>query len=122
VAIPGAPTGAFVVQLSQPTLERMGKGAYGRNAWVVFTTSTPTDFASESDKVPRLLVHKEGAFNATKQRWTFGLPSLRPGKVRVLYLSYVAPRSEMARVEDVEVIGRAYGVFVDGGLHLVGGA
>ena len=122
VAIPGAPDGAFVVQLSHPTLERMGKGAYARNAWVVFTPSTPTDFAHESDKVPRLLVHKEGAFNATKERWTFGLPSLRPSKVRVLYFSHIAPLSEMARVQDVEVVGRAFGVFVNGQLQLLGGA
>jgi len=122
VAIPGAPDGAFVVQLSHPTLERMGKGEFGLNAWVLFVPSMPTDFAQGSDKIPRLLAHKDGAFNATKERWTFGLPTLRVDKVHVLYFSHVAPRSEMARAQDVDVVGRAFGMFVDGQLQLLGGA
>lgn len=122
VAIPGAPDGAFVAQLSHPTLERMGKGEFGLNAWVLFAPSTPTDFAQGSDKIPRLLTHKAGAFNATKERWTFGLPTLRGDKVHVLYFSHIAPRSEMARVQDVDVVGRAFGVFVNGQLQLLGGA
>ena len=71
---------------------------------------------------PRLLVSEAGAFNATNDRWTFGLPRLRKDKVRVLYRSHVAPRSETPLAKDVKVVGRAYGVFVDGVLLKLGGA
>ena len=121
VAIPGAPAGAFVVKLSHPTLERMGKGELGKDAWVVFTPTGEADFAQGKDKTPRLLVTKEGAFNATKERWTFGLPSLRVDKVHILYFSYVAPRSETPRLDQVTVVGRAYGVFVNGQFQPLGG-
>lgn len=122
VAIPGAHAGAFVVKLSHPTLERMGKGEFGKDAWVVFTSTSEADFAQGKDKTPRLLVTKEGAFNATKERWTFGLPSLRGDKVHILYFSYVAPRSETPRLDQVTVAGRAYGVFVNGQFQPLGGA
>jgi ATP-dependent helicase YprA (DUF1998 family) len=122
VAVPGAPDGAFVVKLTRPTLERMGRGEFGLDAWVVFTPATAADFAQGNDKTPRLLVIKEGAFNATKERWTFGLPSVRGDKVHVLYFSHVAPRSEAPRIGDVAVVGRAFGVFVGGQLQLLGRA
>jgi hypothetical protein len=122
VEIPGAPAGAFVVKLSRPTLERMGKGELGLDAWVVFAPATPAHFAHGKDKTPRLLVSKEGAFNATKERWTFGLPSVRGDKVHILYFSHVAPRSETPRVDEVIVVGRAFGVFVGGQLQSLGGA
>jgi ATP-dependent helicase YprA (DUF1998 family) len=122
VVVPGAPDGAFVVKLSRPTLERMGKGEFGLEAWVVFAPTAPADFAQGKDKTPRLLVSKEGAFNATKERWTFGLPSVRSDKVHILYFSHVAPRSETARVDEVTVVGRAFGVFVDGQFQLLGSA
>jgi hypothetical protein len=121
-AVPGAPTGAFIVKLSRPTLERMGKGELGLDAWVVFAPTGAAEFAQANDKTPRLLVRKEGAFNATKERWTFGLPSVRGDKVHILYFSHVAPRSEAPRVDEVTVVGRAFGVFVRGQLQLLGGA
>jgi len=121
VEIPDAPAGAFVVCLSRPTLERMGKGELGANAWVVFTPCPPSDFAVGKDRTPRLLVSKTVAFNATNERWTFGLPSIRGDKVHILYLSHVAPRSEAPRAEDVVVVGRAFGVFVRGQLQRLGG-
>jgi len=119
VAVAGAPAGAFVVKLSHPTLERMGKGEFGKDAWVVFTPTGAADFAQGKDKTPRLLVSKQegGAFNATKERWTFGLPTLRYDKVHILYFSHVAPRSEAPRLDQVTVVGRAYGVFVNGQLQ-----
>lgn len=120
VMIEGAPAGAFVVKLTRPTLERMGKGEFGLDSWVVFTRTAPADFVQGKDKTPRLLVSKIGAFNATKECWTFGLPSVRKDKVHILYLSHVAPRSEMPRIEEVIVLGRAYGVFVGGQLQLLG--
>ena len=123
VEIPGAPKGAFVAQLTRPTLERMGKGVFAAEAWVVFASSQPDDFAtSNKDHIPRLLVSKAGSFNATNDRWTFGLPRLRKDKVSVLYRSHIAPRSETPRAVDVKVVGRAYGVFVDGVLNKLGGA
>ncbi len=122
VLVPGAPSGAFVVKLTRPTLERWGKGELGIDAWVVFTPTAPADFAQGRDKTPRLLVSKVGAFNATKERWTFGLPSTRGDKAHILYFSHVAPRSEAPRVEEVIVVGRAFGVFVGGELQLFGGA
>lgn len=121
VAIAGAPTDAFVVRLSHPTLERMGKGEFGKDAWVVFSPTGESDFAQGKDKTPRLLVTKDGAFNATKERWTFGLPTLRIDKVHILYFSYVAPRSETPHLDQVKVVGRAYGVFVGGQLQPLGG-
>jgi len=42
--------------------------------------------------------------------------------VSVLYLSHVAPRSETPRAQDVSVLGRAFGVFVNGVLHKLGEA
>ena len=122
VLVPGAPSGAFVVKLSRPTLERMGKGELGLDAWVVFAPTPPADFAQGKDKTPRLLVSKLGAFNATKERWTFGLPSIRGDKVHILYFSHVAPRSEAPRVEEVSIVGRAFGVFVGGQLQPLGEA
>ena len=121
VAIAGVPAGAFVVRLSQPTLERMGKGEFGKDAWVVFKPTGEADFAQGSDNTPRLLVTKDGAFNATKERWTFGRPSLRGDKVHILYFSYIAPRSETPRLDQVTVVGRACGVFVGGQFQPLGG-
>jgi ATP-dependent helicase YprA (DUF1998 family) len=121
VAVPGSPEGAFVVKLSRPTLERMGKGEFGLDAWVVFAPAGPADFLQGKDKTPRLLVSKEGAFNATKERWTFGWPTVRADKAHILYFSYVAPRSEQPRVDEVTVVGRAFGVFVGGQLQPVRG-
>jgi len=123
VSVPGAPEGAFVAQLARPTLERMGNGELAADAWVVFTPTEADDFAaSNRDHTPRLLVSEAGAFNATNDRWTFGLPRLRKDKVSVLYRSHVAPRSETPLAKDVKVVGRAYGVFVDGALLKLGGA
>lgn len=122
VEIPDVPADAFVVRLSRPTLERMGKGELGVDAWVVFTPCPPSDFAVGKDRTPRLLVSKTVAFNATNARWTFGLPSLRGDKVHILYFSHVAPRSEAPRADDVIVVGRAFGVFVDGQFQRLGGA
>jgi uncharacterized protein DUF1998 len=123
VAVPGAPVGSFVVKLSRPTLERMGKGEFGLDAWVVFAPTTgPADFVQGKDDTPRLLVCKKGAFNATKERWTFGRPSVRGDKVHILYFSQVAPRSEAPRIDDVSVVGRAFGVYVGGQLQLLRGA
>lgn len=123
VAVAGAPSGAFVVQLARPTLERMGNGEFTTKSWVVFTPTRQDDFVvGNKDYTPRLLVSKAGAFNATNARWTFGLPRLRKDKVSVLYLSYVAPRSETPRAKEVKVVGKAFGVFVDGVLHMLGEA
>ena len=122
VTIPGAPEGAFVIQLPRPTLERMGKGEFAAGSWVVFAPTQVDDFmATGRDHAPRLLVSKAGSFNATNDRWTFGLPRLRRDKVSILYRSHVAPRSETCRAEDVEVVGRAVGVFVAGILVHLGG-
>ncbi len=122
VAIPGVPVDAFVVRLSRPTLERMGNGELGLDAWVVFSRCPPSDFGVEKDRIPRLLVSKTVAFNATNAKWTFGLPSLRGDKVHILYFSHVAPRSEAPRADDVVVVGRAFGVFVGGQFQRLRGA
>ena len=115
VALDSAPAGAFVVQLPRPTLELVGNGAFAAGAWVVFSPTPEDDFkASSEDRTPRLLVSKAGAFNATRARWTFGLPRLRKDKVSVLYQSHVAPRTETPRAEDVKIVGRLFGAFVDG--------
>lgn len=120
MTVPGAPAGAFIVKLTRPTLERMGKGEFVLDAWVVFAPTAPADFAQGRDKIPRLLVSKGGAFNATKERWTFGLPSVRGDKAHILYFSHVAPRSETPRIDEVAVVGRAFGVFVGGQLQFLG--
>lgn len=121
VVVAGAPPGSFVVQLPRPTLERMGNGMFAADAWVVFTPTAPDDFATNNDPIPRLLVSTAGAFNATKDKWTFGRPTLRHNKVHILYHSHVAPRSETPRSEDVKVVGRAFGVFIDGVFKKLGG-
>jgi ATP-dependent helicase YprA (DUF1998 family) len=121
VDVPGAPEGSFVVQLTHPTLERMPPGAFAAGAWVVFTKAAEDDFVTDrNDHIPRLLVNRTGAFNATGQRWTLGLPRLRKDKVHILYHSHVAPRAEMPRASEVAVFGRAHGVFVNGALEPVG--
>ena len=123
VGIQGVPGDAFVVQLTHPTLERMPGGKFSSGAWVVFVPTEEDAFiAGPADKVPRLLTSRDGAFNATGERWTFGLPSQRQDKVRILYYSHVAPRAETPRRSDVRVLGRAFGVFVDGVLQPVGGS
>ncbi len=115
VAIDGAPTDAFVVQLLKPTLELVGNGAFAAGSWVIFSPTSEDDFKVNSrDRTPRLLVSKAGAFNATRARWTFGLPSLRGDKVSILYQSHVAPRTENPRAKEVKIVGRLFGAFVDG--------
>jgi hypothetical protein len=60
-------------------------------------------------------------FNATKEGWTFGFALLQGNRVKIQYRSEVAPPYEAARVEDVAVVGRAFGVFVDGQLQALVG-
>lgn len=113
VGVRDVPDNAFVVQLTRPTLERMKGGYFARGAWVVFA---PTDepFADRrTDRFPRLIVGNN-AFNATGEYWTLGRPFLRNERVHITYVSYVAPKAEEHRASDVNVIGRAIGVFADG--------
>ena len=111
---------AFVVQLTRPTLERMFDGVFSRGAWVVFTPTEKDAFvADRRDTTPRLIVGSN-AFNATRERWTFGLPRLRGDRVHIVYRSHVAPLAEESRRSDVSVIGRVVGVFVDGELQPIG--
>jgi hypothetical protein len=106
-----APAGSFLARLSRATLERMPGGHFAQGAWVVFQETGPgASSAPTNDGVPRLMVSTDSAFNATREHWTFGRPSLRDGKVHILYVSHTAPRSETALPENVRVIGRAYGV------------
>ena len=115
VRVDGAPSDAFVIQLTRPTLERIRGAYFARGAWVVCVPTEENAFLSgTNDRIPRLLMSRVGAFNATGERWTFGFPKTREDKVHILYFSYDAPRSEMARQSEVRVIGKAYGVFVDG--------
>ena len=119
VVIHDAPDGAFVVQLTHPTLERMSDGIFSRGAWVVFAPTEHDAFPAGRDASPRLVVGSH-AFNATGERWTFGLPLVREDKVHIVYRSHAAPRAEDPRRSDVSVIGRAIGVFVHGDLRPVG--
>ena len=122
VELQGAPEGAFIVQLTRPTLERMPGGMFPAGVWAVFTPAPPDDFKSgPHDNTPRLIISTDGAFNATGERWTLGLPSVQADKVHVLYLSHVAPRSETTRRSAVRVLGRVFGVFVNGVLQPIGG-
>ena len=115
VLVDGVPSDAFVVQLTRPTLERMSDGYFASGAWVVFVPEAEDSFGTGSSKrIPRFLISSEGAFNATGEHWTVGLPAERDDKVQILYLSHVAPRSETPRRSGVRVVGRAIGVF-DGG-------
>jgi hypothetical protein len=114
VSVPGAPDGAFVVQLTSSTLDR-GYKDLTTGSWVVFIPSRPDDFAeSVRGAAPRLLLSIAAGFNATNERWTLGVPTLQTDKVKIHYMSPSAPRSETPRRDDVRVLGRAYGVFVDG--------
>jgi ATP-dependent helicase YprA (DUF1998 family) len=118
-----APAGSFLVRLTHPTLERMPGGHFERDAWVVFQEAPHEDSsAMANDGVPRLLVSADGAFNATREYWTFGRPTLRAGKIHILYLSHVAPRSETALHQHVRVIGRAYGVLSGSVIKKIGSA
>ena len=116
-----APGDAFVARLTRPTLERMPGGLFATGTWVVFTPVAADAFSDgPTDRVPRLLVSTGGAFNATGERWTLGLPSVRDDKVRILYRSHKAPVAERPRCSDVRVMGRVYGVFANGELRTVG--
>ncbi len=120
VRVDGVPSDAFLVQLTRPTLERMPKALFPRGAWVVFVpTEESTIVNVGNDRLPRLLTSRIGAFNATGERWTFGLPRKREDKVHILYYSYEAPRSEMARQSEIRVVGKAFGVFIDGALERI---
>ena len=121
VRVDGAPSDAFLVQLTRPTLERIPGGHFASGAWVVFVRTAADSFSDgTNDRVPRLLVSGDGAFNATGERWTLGLPRLRGDKVRILYRSHKAPAAEWPRRSDVQVIGRVHGVFADGELKKIG--
>ena len=119
VAFQDVPDDSFVVQLTHPTLERMSGGVFSRGTWVVFAPTEEDAFAADRRDSPRLVVGRR-AFNATRERWTFGLPLLREDKVHIIYRSHIAPLAEEPRRTDVSVIGRAIGVFVDGELQPVG--
>ena len=121
VELTAAPEGSFVAQLDHPTLERMPQGAFVAGAWVVFTPTEQDDFSVDNtDQIPRLLLKRRGAFKATGERWTLGLPQLREDKIRILYLSQFAPRAEYPRAAEVVAFGRVYGVFIDGKLRPIG--
>ena len=121
VRLDDVPEDAFVVQLTRSTLERMPGGLFSSGAWVVFLPTQQDAFASDpNDRVPRLLASSNGAFNATGEHWTLGLPKVRNDKVRIRYFSHEAPAAEMPRRSDVRVIGRAYGIFSDGVLKRIG--
>jgi ATP-dependent helicase YprA (DUF1998 family) len=116
-----APAGSFLARLSRVTLERMPGGHFAQDAWVVFqATGTGESSALANDGVPRLMVSTNGAFNATRQHWTFGRPRLRDGKVHILYFSHTAPLSETALPENVRVVGRAYGVLTGNVITKIG--
>jgi len=61
------------------------------------------------------------ADDATRDIWTLGYALLQGNKVKIQYRSDVAPPYETARLEDVAVVGRAIGVFVNGQLQPIGG-
>jgi hypothetical protein len=99
----------------------MPGGHFAQDAWVVFQpTGTGESLALANDGVPRLMVSTNGAFNATRQHWTFGRPRLRDGKVHVLYFSHTAPLSETALPENVRVVGRAHGVLTGNVIKKIG--
>ena len=121
VEVDGAPNNAFVVQVTRPTLERMPGKLFCSGAWVVFVPTADDAFTTGSDdRIPRLLVSSDTAFNATGEHWTLGLPRVRKDKVRILYYSHEAPAAETPRRFSVKVIGHAYGVFTGGVLRRVG--
>jgi hypothetical protein len=118
-----APAGSFLARLSRATLERMPGGHFAQDTWVVFEeVGAGESAAPANDEAPRLLVSTNGAFNATREHWTFGRPSLRGGKVHILYFSHTAPRSETALREHVRVVGRAYGVLTGNMIQKIGSA
>lgn len=120
VQIAETPKGAFVVQLTRPTLERVPGGHFANGAWVVFMPAAEDSFVPSGKNVPHLLVSSKGAFNATGEAWTLGRPRVRGDKIHILYNSYEAPASEILRPSELKVIGRVYGVFVNGKLTKVG--
>ncbi len=120
VDLPDAPDGAFVAQLTHATFER-GIPSLSVGAWVVFSPTTPDDLAPSIKGAALRLLRGASGFNATHRRWTLGVPLKQGDKVNVRYLSQVAPRNELAQEDAVEVVGRAYGVFVDGVLKPLGG-
>ena len=123
VAIRGAPDDAFVTQLTRPTLERMRGGVFPGDAWVVFVPADQRELGADlGDRAPHLLVRSAGAFNATRESWTFGLPRQREGRVTIVYHSHVAPRSEALDRAEVRTLGRAFGVFVNGMFKSIGQA
>ena len=118
VLVDDVPVNGFLCKLTNPTLERMKGGRFAVDAWVMFVRSSQSnDFTSSSkDRIPRLMVRSSGSFNATGKCWTFGLPRRRGDKVSILYHSHVAPRSEVQPEDEVKVVGRAYGVIINGTL------
>ncbi len=122
VLVLGVPADAFVAQLTHSTFEKR-HGALIKGAWVVFTRTESGDYsASLKGAEPRLLRSATGGFNATKERWTFGIALKQGTKVKIQYQSAVAPRFETALASDVSVVGRIIGVFDDGQLQLLGDA
>jgi len=118
VQLEGVPTDSFLIKLTHPTLEKMPGGWFNKGNWLVIERSSSDDFAtSPTDKVPRLLVSTQGAFNATNQKWTLGRATLRDDKVKILYMSEKAPRSEEPKSATVSVVGRVWGVFKADVLH-----
>lgn len=122
VALPGAPEGAYLAQLTRPTMERIS--VFNEGAWILLTPTDEGDYAGNQDKIPRLIMNYEGTFNATNQRWTFGVPKLRDDKgdkVKIQYASNIAPRSETVLPSAVKIVARLSGVLVDGHLKTLGG-
>jgi len=121
VIIDSVPENSFVVQLDRATLDRLQNGIFSVGAWVVFARLSADGFdVAQKDKTPRLILNTKDAFNATGSKWTFGLPSIRGDKVHILYNSNIAPRSETHPLENLRIVGKVYGVFVNGVLKRVG--
>lgn len=119
VQIPETASTAFLVQLTRPTLERLPGGHFSKGAWVVFMPVGEDSFDGSGNNIPHLLVSHKGAFNATGEDWTLGRSRVRGDKIHILYNSYEAPASEILRRSELKVVGRVYGVFVDGTLKMV---
>lgn len=117
VALDDVPPGSFIVKLTHPTLEKMPGGLFVPGSWAVIARANDEDFALSPADKPRLLVSTQGAFNATRERWTLGRATARDDRVKILYASDVAPRSEEPKRATVRVVGRVWGVFKAGVLH-----
>mgnify|MGYP002629651563 CR=1 FL=1 len=114
VGVDGVPAGAFITQIECEAFEVSRDRKLAKGKWAVWI---PEEEAVFDGKTIHLLVSVGGAFGATQQAWTMGLPYRREqsAEIRVKYQSrHKAYRPQVVPESTTVSVGRLCGYFEGG--------